>query len=257
MDAENKKSEEKIITRKVRFLKNEPAFIRRPLTLLNGHGYAAVWVHVELEEHEQNPELEDGENQEPKITYKRERFILRDDGAIFGELDAEGITPIKLLGARVELPHIPNPEKTWSTSGVERYLEGYRPEPKEVFQRTVGTINRFIDLEKSLGSQKDTAEFIACYVLGTWFSDAFTVIGYLWPNGQRGSGKTQLVSLIAESSYLGELILAGSTYASLRDMADYGATLAFDDAENYSGVGNLDGDKRALLLAGNRKGARI
>ena len=257
MVAENKNSEEKTITRKVRFLKNEPAFIRRPLTLLNGHAYAAVWVHIELGEHEQIPEPEDEENQEPKITYRLERFILRDDGAIFGDLDAEGITPIKFLGARVELPYMPNPEKIWSTSGVERYLAGYRPKPKDVFERIVDTINSFIDLNKSLGSQNDTAEMIACYVLGTWFLDAFTVIGYLWPNGQRGSGKTQLISLIAELGYLGELILAGSTYASLRDMADYGATLAFDDAENYSSAGNLDGDKRALLLAGNRKGVKI
>jgi hypothetical protein len=35
-------------------------------------------------------------------------------------------------------------------------------------------------------------------------------------------------------AYLGQLILAGGSFASLRDLADYGATLAFDDAENIS-----------------------
>jgi hypothetical protein len=53
---------------------------------------------------------------------------------------------------------------------------------------------------------------------------------------------------------LGQLILAGSSYASLRDLADYGATLCFDDAENVSDVKRTDPDKRTLLLAGNRRG---
>jgi hypothetical protein len=58
------------------------------------------------------------------------------------------------------------------------------------------------------------------------------------------------------TSYLGEVVLASGTFAALRDLANYGATLLFDDAE---GLGNpkCDPDKRALLLAGNRRGATI
>jgi len=48
---------------------------------------------------------------------------------------------------------------------------------------------------------------------------------------------------------------AGGSFASLRDLADYGATLAFDDAELLAESGKGDPDKRALLLAGNRRGA--
>ncbi|MSP12925.1 MAG: hypothetical protein EXR62_08205 [Chloroflexi bacterium] len=57
--------------------------------------------------------------------------------------------------------------------------------------------------------------------------------------------------------YLGQLILAGGSYASLRDMADYGAVLCFDDAENPSDPRQTDPDKRALLLAGNRRGSTV
>jgi hypothetical protein len=89
------------------------------------------------------------------------------------------------------------------------------------------------------------------------FLDAFTVIGFLWPNGDRGSGKTQLLNIVTELAYLGETILAGGSYACLRDLADYGATLAFDDAENLSDPKRTDPDKRALLLAGNRKGNTV
>jgi hypothetical protein len=63
--------------------------------------------------------------------------------------------------------------------------------------------------------------------------------------------------VVAELGYLGQVLLAGGSYASLRDMADYGATLAFDDAENLSDPARTDPDKRALLLAGNRRGACV
>jgi hypothetical protein len=56
---------------------------------------------------------------------------------------------------------------------------------------------------------------------------------------------------------LGEVILAGSSYASLRDLADLGATLMFDDAEQVADPKAQDQDKRNLLLAGNRKGACV
>ena len=77
--------------------------------------------------------------------------------------------------------------------------------------------------------------------------------GYLWPTGERGSGKTQFLTLFAELGYLGTLMQIGGTFASLRDLSDYGALLCFDDAENLSDP-KTDPDKRALLLAGNRKG---
>jgi hypothetical protein len=86
--------------------------------------------------------------------------------------------------------------------------------------------------------------------------DAFTVVGYLFSNGDKGAGKTTLIAVDAEMAYLGQLILAGSSYACLRDLADYGATLAFDDAENVMDP-RSDPDKRTLLLAGNRRGAVI
>jgi hypothetical protein len=100
-------------------------------------------------------------------------------------------------------------------------------------------------------------ELVACYILATWFLEAMTVIGYLWLHGERGSGKTQLLTLIAELAYLGQVMLAGGSYATLRDLADYGATLAFDDAEHVMDVKRGDPDKRTLLLAGNRRGNYI
>lgn len=83
------------------------------------------------------------------------------------------------------------------------------------------------------------------------------MIGFLWPNGEKGSGKTQLLVLLAELSYLGQVILAGGSFAALRDLADYGAMLCFDDAENLTDPKRTDPDKRTLLLAGNRRGNTV
>jgi hypothetical protein len=126
----------------------------------------------------------------------------------------------------------------------------------EVFYRVIDIVDRFIDFACSIASQRAMSRLVACYILATWFLDAFTVIGYLWPNGDKGTGKTQLLNVVADLSYLGQLILAGCSFASLRDLADYGACLGFDDAENLSNK-NTDPDKRTLLLAGNRKGNTV
>jgi hypothetical protein len=126
-----------------------------------------------------------------------------------------------------------------------------------VFERVVDVVDRYIDFDRSLAVQRTMAEFIGCYILASYFLPAFTVVGFLWPNGDRGSGKTQLLTVCCELGYLGQVLLAGGSYASLRDLADYGAMLAFDDAENISDYRKTDPDKRALLLAGNRRGNTV
>jgi hypothetical protein len=62
---------------------------------------------------------------------------------------------------------------------------------------------------------------------------------------------------VCELAYLAQMILAGGSYASLRDLADYGATIAFDDAETVMDRKRGDPDKRTLLLAGNRRGSQV
>jgi hypothetical protein len=100
-------------------------------------------------------------------------------------------------------------------------------------------------------------ELTACGVFASYMLDAFSVAPYFWPSGEAGSGKTTFLDVLSELGYLGMKILAASSYPTLRDMADYGALLCFDDAEGVMDVRKTDPDKRALLLAGNRKGATI
>ena len=145
----------------------------------------------------------------------------------------------------------------WSGAGVNRFLDGQRPDPRVVFNRVSNVVDRFMDFDRSLADQQTMCDLSACFVLSTYFLDAFNVTGYLWPTGDRGSGKTRFEFVICEMAYLGMVILAGGSYPTLRDMADHGATLAFDDCETVMDKKRADPDKRSLLLAGNRRGTTV
>jgi hypothetical protein len=233
--------------------------ITRPLSLVGKCSYAATWLPVRMTRREildkqgnlliQNP---------PLVEEKLCLFMIRNDGQVFGEIsDGQSTRPISELGVNTVFHEIVPVEKRWSTRGVRAYVQGQRPYPIDTFLKIVDVINRFLDFDRSLGDQQSMAELIACYILATYLLDAFNVIGFLWPNGGAGSGKTNLLIIVTEMAYLGQLILAGGSFASLRDLADYGATLAFDDAENLSDPKQTDPDKRALLLAGNRRGSSV
>jgi len=238
----------------VELLDAAPLRLTRPLALVDGRAYAAIWPWVKVTYHETEAHGEIIRHDPPLVVTERRLFIVRDDGQIFGQ---DGPASCADLGLEVQLPELPPPEALWSTAGVQAYRRGQRPDPLAVLHKIVAVVNQLIDFNRSLADQLLMAEMVACYILTTWFLDAFSVIGFLWPNGDRGCGKTHLLVLIARLAYLGQVITAGGTFASLRDLADYGATLAFDDAENLSDAKQVDPDKRALLLAGNRRGAFV
>lgn len=238
----------------IELLDSAPLALRRPLALIGDYAYAAIWPHVKATITETIDKAGNIAKHNPPIVKHEQRMcIVRSDGVIFGG----GTNDIADIGLDIHLPEIPPNEKLWSAPGVKTFLSGSRPLPSEVFNQVADVIDRFIDFDHSLAEQRTMAEMVACYIMATWFLDGFKVIGFIWPNGERGSGKTQLLSLIAELSYIGQLILAGGSFASLRDMADYGATLCFDDAENLSDPKRTDPDKRTLLLAGNRRGNTV
>lgn len=225
-------------------LDDAPLVMRKPLAIIGNNAYAAIWPHIKIIV---------PESDQKDINATRQLCIVRSDGEWFGG----GRRPLSELGFEVALKEIPPDDKLWSTKSAKGYAHNERVDPCEVFKQVVEVIDRFIDFDRSLADQRTMSELVACCIFSTWFLDAFKVIGFLWPNGEPGSGKTQLLTLIAELGYLGQLILAGSSYASLRDLADYGATLCFDDAESVTDVKRTDPDKRTLLLAGNRRGNSV
>jgi hypothetical protein len=239
----------------VRLLNDPPHTLARPLAILGDRAYAATWLWVEVtycETMDKNGVIT--RHAPPLVVTEQRLFVVRDDGKVFGD---GGDAPLDDLNLIVHLSEIPPHELLWSAEGVTGYRAGNRPDPVDVFLRVCANIDRFVDFDRSLACQETMAELVACYVIATYCLDAFSVIGFIWANGDRGAGKTGLIALIARHAYLGQLIISGGSFASLRDMADYGATLAFDDAESLSDDKKADPDKRNLLLAGNRRGSTV
>jgi hypothetical protein len=237
----------------------QPEAICRPLGLVGGVAYAAAWCQAKVTTTQGLDAAGHVVKHDPPLVQVQDCLVIvRDDGVAFADgAPFPGARPLAGLGLDVRLPHRPAPGRDWSGAGVKRYLAGERPDPAEVFRLLTDVVNTFIDFARSLAGQETMCELVAAYVLATYVLDAVNVVGYLWPNGEAGSGKTSLLQVVTEAAYLGQLILAGSSYPTLRDMADYGATLAFDDAEGVMDPRRTDPDKRTLLLAGNRRGATV
>jgi len=221
-------------------LDNAPEVLNRPLRLINGQSYLTTWVYVQS-----------GENQTMK------RIVLRNDGRYFAEGGVPGARPLSDLGLNVKMPTVPHPDSLLSGAGLKKYVDDVRPDPAEVLNRVRGVVGHYMDFSHSIGTQSDLVDMVACYSISSYLLDAFTVVGYLWPNADKGSGKTKLLAVVTGVGCMGVLITAGGTFASLRDLADYGAVLGFDDAENIMDTKRVDPDKRTLLLAGNRKGSYV
>jgi hypothetical protein len=222
-------------------LDSSPEQLDRPLRLINGVGYCAAWVSI-------------GSADTTAKAVSRELIVLSDDGRIFSEADLPGSAELNELPFGIDLPHEPQAQKVLSPKGVKRFRNGYRPDPRRTFEAVTKAVDTFVSFDGSLADQQSMSEFTACWIIGTYLLDAFDVVGYLWPTGQRNSGKTQFLNTVSSLAYLGRTVTSGSSFASMRDEADYGATIAFDDCEN---IKNMDSEKRELLLAGNTRGAQV
>jgi hypothetical protein len=260
--------------------------LARPLALVDGRAYAATWLYLRTTDpprppHRDRPVLPghaDGVDlvakhsstavraltpaipnihhltpiAQPRIS--RALYVVRDDGHVFGPGADE---PLASLELDVALADPPDDELLWRRPAVECYRRGERPDPADLFARLCAAYDAFVDFGRSLADQRTMCEVGACLSLATWLSDAFTLVPYLWLAGERGSGKTHLGTVWAQTAYLGLVVLAGGSYASLRDLAQHGAALYFDDAESFAGRRRGDSLKRELFLAGNRRGARV
>lgn len=238
----------------VELLDDAPLSMHRPLALINGRAYAAIWPHVKVTVTETLDKQGNVIKLNPPTEKTEQRlFIVRDDGRTFGD---GGDEPLSEIGLSVALEMSPPDDRLWQTTAVKAYRAGTRPDPCGVFRRVVSVYNHYLDFSRSLASQEEMCTLSACLSLMTWFTEAFDVLPYPWANGEWGSGKTKWSTVWALTSFLGQITTWGGTFAALRDLADQGASIVFDDAENIDSP-KADPDKRALVLAGNRRGAKV
>ena len=236
------------------FLDAPPEEMRRPLQIIGEHAFAATWLHIRKKVTES---LDDNGNivkhNPPKETVSRELIVLRDDGTLFGYGQKDSL---ESLDFNIVLPEIPPKNRLLNARAVKAFQNKNLTGALNVFAQLKCTYDYFLDFNRSLADQETMCELSACYVLSTWFLDAFNVTGYTYATGGKGSGKSKHLFLTCELAYLGQFIQASGSVATLRDLADYGAFLGFDDAEQVSSK-NYDPDKRNILLSGNRRGSQI
>ena len=237
----------------VELLDDAPSSLNRPLALIDGNAYVTTWVWVSTTTRELEKDGEVVRLETPRVEKSKVMQVLDKGGVAYGP----GGRTLEDLGLSVGMNDPPQDEKLWGGTGIKRYRQGRRPSPADVFSRVASVFDYFIDFGRSYGDQSDMCELSACFSMETWFAPAFTVLSYPWPSGGPGSGKTQWGNCWADTSYLGVVTTGGGSFAALRDLADYGATILFDDAEGIADPRKTDPDKRALILAGNRRGTTI
>lgn len=223
-------------------LDSMPEIMDRPLRLIDGKAYGATWLPIA------------SHSDTVGKASQTEMVIFTAHGDFYSTADIPGSQPLDGLPLRIELPFVPSPDKPLSPAGFRALMRGEKPNPARLFSQVSESVDRFVSFENSLADQQLMSELVACWIMGTYFLDAFDVVGYLWPTGERGSGKTQLLNTVSVLAFLGRTTTSGSSFAAIRDEAHYGATLAFDDCED---LGNMESSKRELLLAGNTRGTVI
>jgi len=149
------------------------------------------------------------------------------------------IIQLKPVGAGLE-SQITYPE------GVDKFLSGYKPKLKELFERVKEQIRKYVNFDWD----PRLYDVISCYVIATFFFDAFEAFPHLFFYGSMKSGKTRATYTVATLGHRG-LILSYLTEAPyFRLVHDLELLLAVD--EHY-----LKGSMSQLMRSGYKKGSKV
>lgn len=215
--------------------------LSRPIQMVDGKSYFST--HVEI--------------QKDKTKTEKIWVVASSDfEERYSQSPLEGHKLFSDAPIRISLSVSPPPGSTLSPAAYQDHvLKGIPlPDMGDAFKSAVGSIDRFVSFNGAFASQADMAEFLGCWVVSTYATDVFDTVGYIWPNGEKASGKTQCLKTLMRLAFMGRTVSSSSTFATIRDEASLGATIGFDDCEN---VKTMDNNKRELLLLGNTKGSQL
>lgn len=221
-------------------LDDVPLALHHPVSVIGETGYLVTEAHM----------------QKGSGDPVRSRIVVSDSLDVFSNYTFNGSMPMEKLPILDKVPDGLPPHRVLSQPGMKRLLAGDRPIPVEVFLSVERAAHHFIDFGHRRDDDQVIGEIIALYVMSTYFIDAFSSVGYLWIYGTVGSGKTKLACFCVELSMLGELLLGSSSFASVRDIAETGAAIGFDDVNSLSGR-DADPKLREFILSSYRKGSTI
>ena len=138
---------------------------------------------------------------------------------------------------------IPNPEdySTWRYRSIRGYIEAVRAgrpahRPLDVL---IGDLLAYIRTITWLPNEADYA-LVAGYVVMSYVYNAFDAIPMLLINGEKGSGKSTIAEGIADLSYNGQVLGAGSEKAMIRFVDQSRGLVVLDDLEKVGRRANSD-----------------
>ncbi len=165
----------------------------------------------------------DSESQFPRwqntvVSSARERFMLTNE-----ELLKRG-----WYAPALERTDIRVAEERYSPQAIKGFLEGsLSGDLKETFSEIRRIIRHYIDF-----SDDRTYDFLACWIIGTYFYPIFSHYPYIHFTGPKGSGKSQCLHVLACLCHNAKIAGSMTLAVQFRIIGALQPTLLFDEMEN-------------------------
>lgn len=139
----------------------------------------------------------------------------------------------------------------WDVHDLNDWLAtGQSPSFGELVQWIKDVIAHFCELE-----YEEQASLIACWIMGTYFHQLFPAFPRLHLHGERGSGKTKILTLITALAFNGLLRLNPTPATLFRLVHSLRPTLSLDETETLAGHDRAE--LLSILNGGYKRGAQV
>ena len=139
----------------------------------------------------------------------------------------------------------------WSVKGVEKYLDGFIPDPFIVFQEVKTIYEKYIDF-----NEFEIAEVLTVWSIGTYLFPIFESFPYVFLNGDKGSGKSKTLSIAAYLCFNAISSSSISTALLFRIIEACSPTILIDEAESLKDPSRGQ-DLRSVLNSGYKRGGKV
>jgi DNA primase catalytic core len=152
------------------------------------------------------------------VTSDRERFVLTHE-----ELSARGWHAPSLERVDVRVA-----EERYSRQVIEGFLDGNsHGDIAATFQEIRRTIKLYLDF-----TDERTYDYLACWIIGTYFFPLFSHYPYVHFTGPKGSGKSQCLHVLRNLCHNGKIAGSMTLAVQFRLIGALQPTLLFDEMEN-------------------------
>lgn len=143
-------------------------------------------------------------------------------------------------------------DNRWSNDSMKHFFNGSCPEItiKDAFDMVRNEIVEYIDLP-----DVRMYDFMACWILGTYFHPMFNSYPYVYLNAMKRSGKTKLLTLVYTMAFNAKFTLSLTPATLFRLVQANRCTLVMDEEEKLTDKDRVD--YRSLLLGGYKKGMKV